>query len=230
MGRQIWMVFFGEPRHEAAGLAEESPAVITLPLIVLAGLSLLGGILNLPWAHTFTHWLEHTYEAFGFHLHAGEFNITVAVLSTILALVAIALSWVLYGRKPLAKGQADPLKGMLGPLYTLWEKKYLVDEFYQVAILDPYRNLSKWTADIIDWKFWHDWFHDIVIAGSFKFVTRITSVQIDLRIIDGIGNGLAEGTKVVANWLRRLQTGFVRNYALSVFLGVVIILSYLILR
>jgi NADH-quinone oxidoreductase subunit L len=230
MGRQIWMVFFGEPRHEAAGHAEESPAVITLPLIILAGLSILGGALNLPWAHTFTHWLEHTYEAFGFHLHTGEFNITVAILSTVLALVAIALSWVLYGRKPLAKGQADPLKGMLGPLYTLWEKKYLVDEFYQVAILDPYRNLSQWTADVIDWKFWHDWFHDTVIAGTFKFVARITSVQIDLGIIDGIGNGLAEGTKVVAKWLGRLQTGFVRNYALSVFLGVVIILSYLILR
>src|SRR5512139_2363336 len=42
MGRQIWMVFFGEPRHEAAAHAEESPPVITVPLMILAALSLLG--------------------------------------------------------------------------------------------------------------------------------------------------------------------------------------------
>jgi len=230
MGRQIWMVFFGKPRHAAAEHAEESPLVITAPLMILGALSLVGGGLNLPGIGTFTHWLESTFHSYGLELHHGEFNFTVAILSTVLALVAIVLSWVLYGRNPLAKGQADPLKGMLGPLYTIWEKKYLVDEFYQVAILDPYRRLAQWTADIIDWKFWHDWFHDTVIAGTFKLTARITAVQIDLGIIDGIANGLADGTKKVANWLRRLQTGFVRNYALSVFLGVVIILSYLILR
>ena len=37
MGRQIWMVFFGKPRHAAAAHAEESPKVITVPLMVLAG-------------------------------------------------------------------------------------------------------------------------------------------------------------------------------------------------
>ncbi len=48
MGRQIWMVFFGEPHHEAAAKAEESPKVITVPLMILAALSVLGGAFNLP--------------------------------------------------------------------------------------------------------------------------------------------------------------------------------------
>ena len=48
MGRQIWMVFFGEARHEAAAQAEESPKVMTVPLMVLAAFSVLGGALNLP--------------------------------------------------------------------------------------------------------------------------------------------------------------------------------------
>jgi NADH-quinone oxidoreductase subunit L len=60
MGRQILMVFFGEPRSPAAEHAQESPALMTVPLIVLAGLSILGGALNLPSIHTFGHWLEHT--------------------------------------------------------------------------------------------------------------------------------------------------------------------------
>ena len=112
------MVFFGAPRHEAAEHAEESPPVITIPLIALAALSVLGGILNLPSVHSFTHWLEHTYETFHLHLHAGEFNLQVALISTGLALAAIFLAWILYGRKPLSKGQPDPLQKILGPIFS----------------------------------------------------------------------------------------------------------------
>src|SRR5215208_1567290 len=81
MGRQIWLVFFGEPRHAAAANAQESPRVITVPLIILAVLSALGGALNLPGLHTLTAWLEHTIEG-----HAGEFIWSVAIISTLLAL------------------------------------------------------------------------------------------------------------------------------------------------
>ena len=230
MGRQIWMVFFGEPRHEAAQHAKESPLIITAPLMALAALSVLGGILNLPGVHAFTHWLEHTYETFHVHLHAGEFNPTVAVISTVLALASIALSWVLYGRSPLSKGQPDPLKRLLGFVYTGMENKWWVDEAYQALILNPYRAACQVSAELIDWTIWHDWFHDTVIAGTFQLVTRVTAVQIDLGFIDGIANSLATGTKSLSNGLRRIQTGFVRNYALSVFIGVVVILSYLIFK
>ena len=228
MGRQVWMVFFGKARHEAAEQAEESPLVITLPLMILAALSVLGGGLNLPGVSTFTHWLDHTFETVGVQLHHGEFNLLVAGVSTLLALGAIGLSWLLYGREPLTKGQPDPLKRMLGFVYTGMENKWWVDEIYQALILNPYRAASQITAELIDWQIWHDWFHDTVIAGTFKLVTRVTAVNIDLGFIDGIANGLASGTKTLANGLRRLQTGFVRNYALSVFIGVVVILSYLI--
>jgi NADH-quinone oxidoreductase subunit L len=230
MGRQIWMVFFGKPRHEAAEHAEESPLVITGPLMVLALLSILGGVLNLPGVGTFTHWLEYTLTIYIPELHHGEFNLAVAIVSTTLALIAIVLSWLFYGRDPLTKGQTDPLNRILGPLYRLWENKYWVDELYQTVILTPYKVIAQTTADLIDWKIWHDWFHDTVIAGTFKVITSVTATNIDLGVIDGIANGLADGTKALAQGLRRLQTGFVRNYALSVFLGVVIILSYLIFR
>jgi NADH-quinone oxidoreductase subunit L len=230
MGRQIWMVFFGKPRHEAAGHAKESPLIITAPLMVLAFLALTGGVLNLPGISTFTHWLESTFESYGLALHHGEFNIIVAISSTVLALIAIGIAWTQYGLKPLTKGQADPLKRFLGPVFTAWENKYLVDEFYQKVILDSYRRVSEITADLIDWTFWHDWFHDTVIAGAFKFTARVTAIQIDLGIIDGIANGLADGTKSLANSLRRIQTGYVRNYALSVFLGVIVIIGYLLIK
>ena len=231
MGRQIWMVFFGKPKHEAAEHAEESPTVMTVPLMVLAALSILGGALNLPWLGTFTHWLEHTYEKFHMHLHHGEFNMTVAITSTVLALVAIGISWILYGRKAVTFDQPDPLKRMLGPIFTGMEKKWWIDELYWAVILNPYIALARFLADVIDWRFWHDWFHDKVIVGSFQWFSRtFLDRWFDQKGIDGFANGLAAGTKELAESLRGIQTGYVRNYALSVFIGVIVILGYLILQ
>lgn len=229
MGRQIWLVFFGTPRHEAAEHAQESPPVITIPLIVLAVLSALGGILNLPWAHTFTHWLEHTFESFNLHLHVGEFNTMVALISTGLALLAIFLSWVLYGRKPLGKGQEDPLQKGLGPIFTGMNRKWYVDEIYDTLFINRYIDLAKFLSIKVDLEFWHDWFHDKVIVTVYRLGARILADPIDLGIIDGVSKGLAKLFSYLSESFRKLQTGYVRDYALAVFAGVVIILGYLIL-
>jgi len=231
MGRQIWMVFYGKERHPAAEHAEESPLVITIPLMILAFLSIFGGFLNLPGVHSLTHWLEHTYEAFHVHLHHGEFNPMVAGISTALALIAIALAWLLYGKKPLAKGEADPLEKILGPVFTGMNHKWWVDELYWAVILNPYIALSRFFAETVDWTFWHDWFHEKVIAGTYTWLSHTLLAQIiDLGFIDAIANGLGSITQKTASVLRKLQTGYVRNYALSIFLGVVLIIGYLIIR
>jgi NADH-quinone oxidoreductase subunit L len=230
MGRQVWMVFFGKSRHEAAEHAEESPLIMTVPLMILAFLSIFGGFLNLPEVHTFGHWIEYTYESFhNVHLHIPEFSFLIAGSSTALALLAIFLSWFFYARKGgLQKDQPDPLKRYLGPVFTWLENKWYVDELYQFIIIRPYQKGSQFLAERLDWDFWHDWFHDIVLAGTFQWLTRVLAIQIDLGIIDGIANGLASITQRSAGSMRRWQTGFVRNYALAVFVGVVVILGYLI--
>jgi len=229
MGRQVWLVFFGSPRHEAAEHAEESPPVITIPLIALAGLSILGGVLNLPSVHILTHWLEHTYETFHLHLHAGEFNLQVALISTGLALAAIFLAWLLYGRKPLIKDQPDPLQKILGPIFNGMNRKWYVDEIYEFLFIDRYIDLAKFLSIKVDWDFWHDWFHDKVIGAAYRQGAKFLAGPIDLGIIDGISKGLAKLFQTLAAQFRKLQTGYVRNYALAVFAGVVIILGYLIL-
>jgi NADH-quinone oxidoreductase subunit L len=230
MGRQVWMVFFGKPRHEAAGHAEESPPIMTVPLMVLAFFSIFGGFLNLPEVHTFGHWIEYTYEKFhNVHLHIPEFSFLIAGSSTGLALLAILLSWFLYARKGgIQKGQPDPLKRLLGPIFTGMENKWWIDELYWAVIINPYMALSRFLAEQVDWIFWHDWFHDTVVAGIYRWLSKVLALQIDLGIIDGIANGLATVTQNSASGLRRLQTGFVRNYALAIFIGVVAILGYLI--
>jgi NADH-quinone oxidoreductase subunit L len=226
MGRQIFMVFFGKERTEVAKHAEESPAVITIPLIILALLAVFGGVLNLPGLHTLTAWLEHTIE----FIHPGEFNFTVAISSTVLALLAIFLSWLVYGRKPMAAGEKDPLKKMFGPVFSILEKKYWVDEGYWAVFVDRYIDLARFLAQTVDWRFWHDWVHESVIADNFQRLTRFLANPVDIGIIDGIANGLASVTQRASASLRKIQNGFVRSYALSVLLGVVLILGYLLIK
>ena len=229
MGRQIWMVFFGEARHEAAAHAEESPRVMTVPLMILAVLSVLGGALNLPFEgfHNLGHWLEYT-------LHEVEslpLDTDVALISTLLALLAILLSWFLYGRNPLKADQPDPLKKPLGFLFTGMENKWFVDEGYFAVIINPFKKLSYFLADVIDWRFWHDWFHETVIAGTYNWVSSIAlNEYADQKGIDAFANALGTWTQSLSATMRKVQNGFVRSYALSVLLGVVLIIGYLIIK
>ncbi|HEX7973574.1 MAG TPA: proton-conducting transporter membrane subunit, partial [Anaerolineales bacterium] len=218
MGRQVFMVFFGEPRTAPAERAQENPAVMTIPLIILAILSAFGGALNLPGVQTFTHWLEATIHETGAAAAtaAGEaaavaghpaqplsqFNLGVALLASALAVLAILLTWRLYYRRypllknlPTAKRPDDPLSPILGPVFTFLQNKWYIDELYEVLVVDPYVAFSKFLADVIDWRFWHDWFHDTIIAGGYRQLSRLLAVQIDLGGIDAAANGLAVVTQ-----------------------------------
>ncbi len=196
MGRQLIMVFFGKAQTKAAEYASESPLVITLPLVVLAVLSILGGLLNFPGWHTLETWLSHT-------LGEGEpshFNWLVAGISTLLALLGLGISWLVYARKH-EPNQVDPLKKPLGPIFTGMEHKWWVDEFYQTILLDPYKSFSQFMAD-----------------------------KVDLGVIDRIGGGLAAGTRVLADGIRKFQNGYIRSYALWMLLGLAVIMTYIFFK
>jgi NADH-quinone oxidoreductase subunit L len=203
MGRQVFMVFFAGPRSKPAGLATESKAIITVPLAILAFLSLTGGVLNLPLggyetpgAHLLTGWLSKSIAG----IAAGEFNMGVALLSTALELTAILLAWLLYARRWVTTASAvDPMRKLLGPVFTALEHKWWVDEFYQTILLKP-----------------------------FHIVSDCLAHPFDQGIIDGTVNGIATGTKGLAGWLRKAQSGYVRNYALAIVAGLTIILAYLL--
>jgi NADH-quinone oxidoreductase subunit L len=227
MGRQVFMVFFGSGRTAAARHAHESPAIMTTPLIMLAVLSVVGGVMNLPFKgfHQLGHWLEESVA----YAHSGSFNIVVAAISTGLALIAILLSWLLYGRKPIQEGQADPLR-TTGPVFTFLNRKWYWDELYGFVFVKPYNKLGEFLAMTVDWKFWHDFVHDSIIGDAFRGWAAILSRPIDMGVVDGAVNGIAQLIGGSSQGLRKVQTGYVRNYALAVTLGVVIILGVLAIR
>lgn len=253
MTRQIWMVFFGKARTPEARHAGESPLIMTAPLVALAVLSVWGGALNLPtigdWhptaslitpygSHGLGAWLDYTLhpelahevaEAATHEAEAAEapsLNFQVAGLSTAVALGAILLGFLIYRAKPATVEEVDPLQRIIGPVFGWLRDKWYVDEIYQALILGPYDALSRFFADVIDWRFWHDWFHDKVLAGLFNTFARLTADGVDLGFIDAIANGLADLSKGLAARFSRLQAGYVRGYAMAVFLGVVMVMGY----
>ena len=198
MGRQVLMVFFGKGRSAAANHASESRPLVTVPLLILAGLSVLGGALNLPGLHSLGHWLEHSLAA----AEEGHFVWWIALGSLAVALLGVGAAWLLYGRKPQLKAQTpDPLAKPLGAIYHGMERKWWVDEFYRAVLLKP----AGWLAEKL-------------------------ARPVDLGLINAAGDGLASGVGAASGWLRKFQNGYVRSYALVVLLGVVIILTYLVLR
>jgi NADH-quinone oxidoreductase subunit L len=233
IGRQVFYVFFGNARTLAAKYAKENPLFMTIPLIILAFLAVWGGGLNIPRVHTFTIWMEETIE----NVHVGEFNMQVAILSTLFALGSIFIAWLIYYkiyRSQRSSGKEnvpdDPLRPVLGPVFTLFEHKYWIDELYWTLFVNPYVAFAKFLADVVDWRFLHDWLNEFVIAGGYKHFSKWLATAFDLKVIDAFANWLAKIVEVFAAWLRRSETGYVRNYALSVFLGLVLIIGYLILR
>jgi NADH-quinone oxidoreductase subunit L len=197
MWRQITMVFLGTSRTRAAGTASENGPVITVPLIILALLSAVGGALNLPGVLTLEHWLEHTVEI----AHEAAFNPIIAGAALVVALLGLGLANRVYGRQPAARpGGADPLQTRAPGLFDWLANAWRVDGFY-----------------------------NRVIVGFYKGFSQFLATTVDQDLIDGIVNGFGTLSRVSAQWVRQMQSGFVRTYALAVVVGVVAILTYLAL-
>jgi NADH-quinone oxidoreductase subunit L len=255
MGRQLLMVFFGKPRSEAAGHAEESGSLMTTPLIILAALSVLAGVLNFPFlseasaaaaeeAHDLSYrvlleqWLEHSLpilelegelEALtGINVPDTPIEIIyfVALISTVIALSGLVIAWFVYRRRPETAADPDPME-RVKPIW--WFSVLPLNTLYYTTIVPAYNWLARFLADKVDWQFWHDWFHDRVIRDTFVNFSSWLNDKFDLNIIDnGLVNGAGRATGWLASQLRITQTGYVRNYALAVFIGVIALLAWFI--
>jgi NADH-quinone oxidoreductase subunit L len=124
--RAYFMAFFGNYRGHHH--PHESPAVMTLPLIALAVLSLFGGFLNVP------HWLSPS-----FPLSEHE-NVTAMVISASCGILGILVATFLYVVRPAF---AESLKTAAGPFYTLVANKYYVEEIYSALLVKPLEGISR---------------------------------------------------------------------------------------
>ncbi len=178
--RAFFMAFFGEYRGHHH--PHEAPASMTLPLIVLAILSAAGGFINIP------HWLSPMYPL------AEHENTTAMIISASFGIIGILIAFWFYVAQPR---MAESFKTAAGPIYTLVNNKYYVDEIYASVIVKPLEAISR----VVLWR------------------------GIDEGLIDsGFVNGLG---RVVRGWgslFRRWQSGSIRNYATWVLAGSLIVI------
>jgi NADH-quinone oxidoreductase subunit L len=140
-----------------------------------------------------------------------------------LALSGLFFAWLVYRRRPETAEDPDTLERT--PIW--WMSVLPLNTLYMKTLIPAYNWLARFLADKVDWAFWHDWFHDRVIRDGFVGLAGWLSSKFDLRFIDGwLVNGSGQATRWLADQLRLTQTGYVRNYALAVFLGVIALLAY----
>jgi NADH-quinone oxidoreductase subunit L len=217
--RQVILVFDGDPRTTAAARAGESSALMVAPLVVLAILAMLGGALNLPELHSLADFLDQ---------HGADSNFGIATTSTLIAVLGIFMGWAVYSRGRIDANAPDHLARLPLNLFSHVHRAWYWDDFYSLLIVKPFCWLTDKLAFAVDWQFWHDFVHDSVLAVPFQKTTAFLASPIDLGFIDGIANRLGDLTRRLSGELRKTETGYVRNYALSILFGIAAILAWLI--
>jgi NADH-quinone oxidoreductase subunit L len=215
MTRCVYLTFFGEYRGHAH--PHESEPSITVPLLILAGLSIVAGVVNAAplGIETFTEYVEPSI-AFPDIVHA-EFDYPKAILSVSLAMLAIGIAAFYWFRHE----QLGPLKGLTKRNrlahagYTFLDNKYYLDHLYENVIVDgirgPIARASYWVNQHVI---------DGVVNGAGRgaaLVGRFAYDTVDQRVVDGATNGLAYETGMAGEELRRVQGGRVQRYALFLF-------------
>jgi NADH:ubiquinone oxidoreductase subunit 5 (subunit L)/multisubunit Na+/H+ antiporter MnhA subunit len=192
---------------------------------------------NIFGAHRFTIWLEQSVA----NAHAVPFQWVIALGALALAIVAIIIADRIYRQRGLTRSVHYPegsLEGLRDPVYTnpavrpIWSlanARLYWDETYSRLFEQPFNRASKFLADIVDWAFLHDYVHNTIIYRGFNAIAELLGRPVDLGIIDGIVNGVGRLAQSIAGSLRNLQTGYVRIYAISLLLGVVLVIIVLLL-
>lgn len=204
MFRLLFLTFFGNFRgtEEQKHHLHESPISMTLPLVVLAVLSVVGGFINLPHFighgeyQNLAHWLEPLY-VYGAKHAEVPFNIEMILLAITLVMVA-AVFFIVRNIYVTKNKMAQPEENYKG-----WErlsaKKLLIDELYNATVVKPVEGLGKGTR-----------MFDKLMDRFFNFV----------------GFGAVESGRS----FKKFQNGNVENYVLimSLAIGLILIVNFLL--
>ncbi len=204
MFRIFFLTFYGEFRgtKEQEHHLHESPKSITIPLVVLAFLSILGGFLGLPEVlhlpHLLSNFLHPVFADGEIRMlpheisHAAEWSLMgVAILSVAISIFVAYNKYVKNKELPLQEGKP------LSALHKLIYNKYYVDEIYSVLVSKP-----------------------------ITFISKQFHLLIDNQVIDGIVNFTGKSVVWSSGVIRKLQTGGTGFYIFAMVISIVVMLIY----
>jgi len=221
MFRAVFLTFFGAARDpHKFDHAHESPASMTVPLIILAVLSAVAGLALGPTG--LFEKLVH-FEAEAGPGAAPVNHLLVAAISTAISVSAIALSYLFFVASPAL---ADSAKARFSAIHTLLERRYFIDDAFL------------WFVDLGDalarGLFWFDFnFIDQLVVDGYGYAALLLSRAqgwFDNVVVDGAVDSFGTATRGAGAVARSLQTGLVQNYLLYVAVAVAMMATMLLTR
>ena len=215
MFRLLFMTFFGDYRgvhvdqhghstHDHAqdghghGEPHESPAVMLVPLMILAVLSVVGGLVGIH--NGFEHFLEPVFGSeFPKTMTQGSGNTEwfLMGISVLFSFAGAVIAYVLYVSKPYLP---EKIASSLGGFYNAVLNKYFVDEIYAKIFVKP------------------------LVDGS----TAILWQGVDRKVIDDTVNNAADGARHLSDEVRHMQSGNLRSYAGWIAAGAAVLIAYMV--
>jgi NADH-quinone oxidoreductase subunit L len=197
-----------EAEHDSGQAAyphgvHESPLVMTVPLMILAILSIIGGWVGVPLAfgghNEFEHFLGPVFNVnhVAEHMTMRNAEPILAAASVLTAFLGLFVAWLFYYKNP---GLASSLAQKVKPLYNLLDHKYWVDEIYGLVIVSPLLMIARF-----------------VLGGL-----------VDTGLIQGTSATLAGTTRGIGSLTRRMQSGNIRSYAGWLALGAAAVIAIVI--
>ncbi len=196
--RMVWLTFFGESRvdPEVRKKAHESPAIMTLPLVILAVGAAAIGFLGVPHAlgghNVFGSFVRQTVTSEVEAAHEGSGALLLVGIAVAIAILGVLTSYWFYRVRPSIPGR---LFAGLGGFGRLVASAYRVDALYAKTIVNPLTRSAK----------------------------RIFYEVIDVRFVDGLVNFFGSFTKGLAGLMRLFQTGAVRTYVFFMMIGAILL-------
>jgi len=196
--RLVFEVFYSPSRIEEEKFqhVHEAPSIMIKPMIILAILSIIGGLLGLPIPKFNV--IEKALSSVMPIIHLpenGSLEFFLMIASLVFSLFGIYIAYIFYIKK---RELPTKLSSSLKPAYELLLHKYFVDEIYQKLVVKPLLYLSE------------------------NFLFKI----IDVFIIDGSVNGIGKLTEAFSKESRKIQTGNSKAYAIYIVIGIILILAF----
>ena len=208
MFRLVNLTFHGASRFGHELHPHEAPKAMTVPLIILAVLSIVGGFAGVPESlgggNAMEHWLAPVFAPAMDKLMSAPHHNLFAEFSLMLLSVGIAVAGIYGARVVYMKRTelAEMWKQKYGVLHRILWNKYYIDEVYDKTIVSSVVTLS----EKLLWK------------------------GVDVILIDGAVNGTAKLVGWCSQRVRRMQTGVAQQYATVFVGGIVVLMIWLILK
>jgi NADH-quinone oxidoreductase subunit L len=241
MTRQVYYVFFGESRlqsindsahtsnlrqeHATTGSPHESPAVMTIPLMILAAFAVLLGVIGTPAWPWFDSFLKGERAVWNVARFSEGGILPVMLTSSIIVFTGLGLGWWFYGRKPIVSTEApDALERLQPQIFNLLRHKFYVDEFYQATFIRWNRWLSHISAWFDRW-IWNGAVQTVsYLVLGLSWIARSADTHVVNPGFDGGCNTVTTGGRLLA----RMQNGRTQNYLRLVGVAFALLVLFLI--